>query len=189
MTGITPRFPTGNASPDCMGRRLDWREKFTTSSLAPWVMGVQTPQNHAILFIPVHFHHGYCDYLAIASSFYQNVAMATATVRSMAAGVLNMPRASTFLKNNLYPQDTGFAFCFGFRQRDAVPAARRPKYGIWGSTGCLSHTGVEYYDPIPGKWACQLFGVMFYDSKAHPRSTTWLMPWNRVRRIPFPASS
>jgi len=112
-------------------------------------------------------------------SFYQNVAAATAAVRSMASGNDNRASDSTFLKYNLDPSYQGLANCADFAntlvnqfQNQGIAARRR---NIVFGAGPASHTIVEYYDPFQAKWAGAdaTFGFLLYDaSKSPPTMST-----------------
>lgn len=108
------------------------------------------------------------------NSFYQNVAAATAAVRNMAAPLDNLGLSSTFLKNNLAPGDAPLAFCTDFAinlgiQLQNVGIVARRRDMVFGA-GPASHSVVEYYDPIQGKWsvADATFGILLYDPSKNP---------------------
>jgi hypothetical protein len=107
-------------------------------------------------------------------SFYQNIAAATAAVRNMAGPIDNSPLDSTFLKNNLAPGDGQVAFCTDFAinlaiQLHSVGIVARRHDMVFGA-GPASHSTVEYYDPIQGKWgaADATFGFVLYDGSKNP---------------------
>jgi hypothetical protein len=108
------------------------------------------------------------------NSFYENVAAATEAVRNMASGNDNRAIDSTFLKYNLDPSHQGLADCADFAnnllnqlQNQGIVARRRNM--VFGA-GPASHTIVEYYDPIQGKWAGAdaTFGFLLYDPSKNP---------------------